>query len=487
MVRIAWLLVFLLQSSWANGQGEPDVYLPFDLSKPASFPGGDRDFLNFWKQNLYYPPEALQKGIGGCAAFSVVVEKDGSLTDLRTLRSIGGGCSDMIRKIIEQKMPRWNPAEANGHTVRQHWGLLFYFHPFAGRVFFLGTPSFAGYPIEYEKFARLKEDEYYKVNISPIPKPLPLPRNPLQVPDEARAARINAEVEVEYTISADGLLTDVKVLNDPGFGCGKAALEFASQKKYWVPRCYYDTCITQKKTERIMFCTDTAALLNLVSVFQENEAYTYTKEQEVETSPYDYLRYPLKKSGWVELSFTVEKDGLITSIEFEPTPDTALLHAAKMYMQQNPKTSTYTLCNFPCRVRLHRYLYFCVEDQTLRMLKVSPLENPVPLANRVYQPEEVDKPITLMYSGDLGFRYLHYGIWEYPGEALRQGIEGEVVILVNVTANGSAYPKIFSDIGGGCGEEALRIVGSKYWLPARINGYPVESTLMVPIRFRLPR
>ncbi|MCB9081255.1 MAG: TonB family protein [Lewinellaceae bacterium] len=78
---------------------------------------------------------------------------------------------------------------------------------------------------------------------------------------------------------------------------------------------------------------------------------------------------------------------------------------------------------------------------------------------------------------------------KYPQVAKENGIEGNVVINFVVDASGQiTRAKIIKDIGGGCGEEALRVVQSMpAWQPGR-NGTeaaPVEMNL--PIAFRLPK
>lgn len=59
--------------------------------EPASFPGGEDEMYKFIAKNLQYPEEAKKKGIEGKVHVSFVVEVDGSITDVKVLRDIGGG------------------------------------------------------------------------------------------------------------------------------------------------------------------------------------------------------------------------------------------------------------------------------------------------------------------------------------------------------------------------------------------------------------
>ncbi len=48
---------------------------------------------------------------------SFVVEKDGSLTDIKVVRDIGFGSGKEGERVL-RKSPRWTPAEQNGKKVR---------------------------------------------------------------------------------------------------------------------------------------------------------------------------------------------------------------------------------------------------------------------------------------------------------------------------------------------------------------------------------
>ncbi|MBK8556971.1 MAG: energy transducer TonB [Lewinellaceae bacterium] len=75
----------------------------------------------------------------------------------------------------------------------------------------------------------------------------------------------------------------------------------------------------------------------------------------------------------------------------------------------------------------------------------------------------------------------------YPAEARKKGISGIVVIRFVVDANGIVRDgEIAKEIGGGCGEEALRMIGAMpAWTPGQVAGQAVASKYTLPIRFTL--
>lgn len=74
---------------------------------------------------------------------------------------------------------------------------------------------------------------------------------------------------------------------------------------------------------------------------------------------------------------------------------------------------------------------------------------------------------------------------QYPQIAAENCIGGRVYVQFEVDTDGTVLnPKILRDIGGGCGEEALRVVGlMPKWKPGRFNGKVVKTTFNLPIFF----
>ena len=76
-----------------------------------------KEMMEFIYQNIQYPKLAKDNGIQGTVVVGFVVEKDGSLSNIDIKRRIGGGCDEVVIKLIEQ-MPNWIPGTQRGHLVR---------------------------------------------------------------------------------------------------------------------------------------------------------------------------------------------------------------------------------------------------------------------------------------------------------------------------------------------------------------------------------
>jgi protein TonB len=90
------------------------VYSTAGIEVKPDFPGGMEKFYNYIAKNYRTPEE---EGLKGKVYVTFVVEKDGSLTDIKVLRDIGYGTGKEAIRVLKAT-PRWNPGEQNGKKVR---------------------------------------------------------------------------------------------------------------------------------------------------------------------------------------------------------------------------------------------------------------------------------------------------------------------------------------------------------------------------------
>jgi protein TonB len=82
-----------------------------------SYPGGQDALYSVISSNINYPDIAKRAGIIGKVLLSFVIEKDGSVSNIRIERGIGGGCDEEAIKAVS-KLDKWNPGIQNGRPVR---------------------------------------------------------------------------------------------------------------------------------------------------------------------------------------------------------------------------------------------------------------------------------------------------------------------------------------------------------------------------------
>ena len=90
------------------------------------FPGGEQAMMQFVADNVKYPQDAIDKEISGRVLVSFVVEKDGSIGDVKVVKGIGGGCDEEAVRVVNA-MPKWKPGMDKGKPVRVSYMMPFTF------------------------------------------------------------------------------------------------------------------------------------------------------------------------------------------------------------------------------------------------------------------------------------------------------------------------------------------------------------------------
>ena len=90
------------------------------------FPGGDQAMMDFVAKNVVYPQEARDKEISGRVMVGFIVEKDGSISDAKVVKGIGGGCDEEAVRVVKA-MPKWKPGKEKGKPVRVSFMMPFAF------------------------------------------------------------------------------------------------------------------------------------------------------------------------------------------------------------------------------------------------------------------------------------------------------------------------------------------------------------------------
>ncbi|QIX61026.1 energy transducer TonB [Hymenobacter lutimineralis] len=93
----------------------PTVIKPDQPARPA---GGTDAFFAWIQQNLKYPAQAKQRKVEGRVIVEFIIQKDGSLTDIKPVKRLGSGCDEEAVRLI-QSAPKWLPATYQGQPIKQ--------------------------------------------------------------------------------------------------------------------------------------------------------------------------------------------------------------------------------------------------------------------------------------------------------------------------------------------------------------------------------
>lgn len=108
-----------------NGVSDSDeTHLPiYDVvEKKASFPNGDGALIQWLNNNIKYPPLCIEEGISGIVVASFVVNTDGSISNIKIVRSPNELLSKETIRLISI-MPKWIPASRGGKIVRSRYSI----------------------------------------------------------------------------------------------------------------------------------------------------------------------------------------------------------------------------------------------------------------------------------------------------------------------------------------------------------------------------
>ncbi len=84
--------------------------------QPA-FPGGGNAFMKYLAKNVKYPHTDIDNNVQGRVVAQFVVEKDGSLTEIKAVRAPSKAMADEAIRVLK-KSPKWKPGKVNGKAVR---------------------------------------------------------------------------------------------------------------------------------------------------------------------------------------------------------------------------------------------------------------------------------------------------------------------------------------------------------------------------------
>lgn len=100
---------------------EPDHIYEYTDEMPE-FPGGEAALHKFLLENIKYPPNARESCIQGRVMVSFVVEKDGSVSNVRVVRSVDPYLDGEAARVVSI-MPKWKPGKVSGQPVRTRYTL----------------------------------------------------------------------------------------------------------------------------------------------------------------------------------------------------------------------------------------------------------------------------------------------------------------------------------------------------------------------------
>jgi TonB family protein len=214
------------------------------------------------------------------------------------------------------------------------------------------------------------------------------------------------------------------------------------------------------------------------------------------------LRYPDDAQekgieGTVIVAFVVNTDGAVSDIEILRGIGGGCDEEVYRIVKGSPNWTPGMAGGKPVRSRMRLPLRFKLAEPAPSGNSANPEFRPVALlpATDGQDPsqenvevffDEQDTPPTPIGGTEAWHRHLSENL-TYPMSARMRGIQGTVLVSFIVNTDGTVEQvELVRGIGGGCDEEALRIIKiSPRWSPGMIKGKAVRTRMTLPTRFML--
>lgn len=117
-LKVALMMLVLLFSFTTSTAQTKKNDMVFDVVEVMpQYPGGQIAMLKYIMENIKYPEQAMKEGIQGRVTVSFIVEKDGSISNVRPVLSVHPLLDKEAVRVVKS-MPKWSPGKQNGKPVR---------------------------------------------------------------------------------------------------------------------------------------------------------------------------------------------------------------------------------------------------------------------------------------------------------------------------------------------------------------------------------
>ena len=230
------LVIVLIPVVSSPHEADPNVFEV--VEKMPEFPnGGMPGLMKYLSDNIRYPEAAKVAGIQGRVTVVFVVDKDGSITNVKTLRGVDAELDKEAIRVISS-MPKWIPGMQKGKTVKVRYTV----------------------PVMFRLPNKLVEGKVNEIVVKGVAKPSDnvtgdvyevveqMPEFPggmaglmqyitknLRYPEEAKAKGIQGRVTVRVVVNTEGKVTNAEVLRSVDPALDAEALRVASSLPDWKP------------------------------------------------------------------------------------------------------------------------------------------------------------------------------------------------------------------------------------------------------------
>ncbi|MBF9238698.1 energy transducer TonB [Hymenobacter sp. BT683] len=230
------------------------------VAQPAVPLGGTEKYARFLGDNQRYPATAMQKGIQGTVKVSFIVEKTGTVNEVKVETPLSPELDAEAIRLIKSG-PKWTPAKHRNQVVRQRIYVPVSFVMSPGSEVVMAAGKDRPITTSAADIAASANPDRPAV-VAPDRPTQPVGGNQAffdwieknqKYPLLARQRKIQGKVMVEFMVQADGSLTDARVIRKMGSGLDEEALRLIKTAPKWEPAMFQGKPLKQKMVLPVLF------------------------------------------------------------------------------------------------------------------------------------------------------------------------------------------------------------------------------------------
>lgn len=262
-----WTIVY--NEKWnevmQSDPGTPDNPIFEVVEHMPEFTGGGMPALmEYLSKNIKYPEAAMKKGIQGRGIVQFVVEKDGSITNVKILHGVDPELDKEAVRVVSA-MPKWKPGTQRGEAVRVRFTVPVMFRLTEDKI-----------PVKYAPIEN-KINELVVVGYAPEGTTVPeegtifevveqMPEYPggmpammefisknIKYPAAAQQAKIQGRVTIQFIVNTEGNIINPRVLRSADPLLDAEAIRLTTIMPKWKPGMQRGQAVNVKYTVPIMF------------------------------------------------------------------------------------------------------------------------------------------------------------------------------------------------------------------------------------------
>lgn len=188
------------------------------------------DIISYYEEinkGLKYPKKAKKNNITGKVFVQFIVQKDGTLREVKAAKGLGYGCDEEAVRIIKNG-PLWNAGKLKGTKVDVRMIL-----PVSFGISTKQTVQIKSSADSIKEVFTIVEDQP-RPSTGDITSYYEIITSNLLYPKQAQKKGIKGKVFVQFIVQKDGILREVKAVKGLGYGCDEEAVRVVKEGPSWI-------------------------------------------------------------------------------------------------------------------------------------------------------------------------------------------------------------------------------------------------------------